>query len=70
MSNRKAHRRESSFRRVESFVQHRLRRPARSDRHDRQIETRRARRSVWRLLRQWLTETVEVPASRAATEIS
>lgn len=54
MSNRKAHRRESSFRRAESFVQHRLRRPGRSDRYERQIDTRRSRRSVWKLIRQWL----------------
>ena len=54
MSNRKAHRRENSFRRAESFTQHRLRRPGRSDRHEREIETRRTRRSVWKLIRQWL----------------
>ena len=54
MSNRKAHRRESSFRRAESFVQHRLRRPGRSDRYERQIEMRRARRGVWKLIQQWL----------------
>ena len=62
MSNRKAHRREKSFRRAESFTQHRLRRPGRSDRHERQIGIRRVRRSIWKLIRQWLTETAEVTA--------
>lgn len=59
MSNRKAHRRENSFRRAESFVQHRLRRPNRSDRVRRQIETRRERRGVWKLLCDWLGEISE-----------
>jgi hypothetical protein len=54
VSNRKAHRRDNSFRRAESFTQHRLRRPGRSDRHEREIEIRRARRSVWKLIQQWL----------------
>ena len=62
MSNRKAHRREYSFRRAESFVQHRLRHPGRSERTERQFETRRARRGVWKLVRQWLAEMIEVPA--------
>ena len=62
MSNRKAHRRESSFRRSEIFTQHRLRRPGRSDRHARQIETRRDRRGVWKLIRQWIGEISEVLA--------
>ena len=62
MSNRKAHRREYSFRRAESFVQHRLRRPARSDRAARQIEARRDRRGVWKIILQWLVEVAEVPA--------
>lgn len=61
MSNRKAHRRENSFRRAESFTQHRLRRPGRSDRHERQIENRRTRRGIWKLITQWLLDT-EVPA--------
>lgn len=60
MSNRKAHRREHSFRRAESFTQHRLRRPGRSDRHERQIENRRARRSVWKLITQWLRDAAEL----------
>lgn len=60
MSNRKAHRRESNFRRSESFVQHRLRRPGRSDRQARQIDERRARRSSWSLIRQGLSEEVLV----------
>ena len=59
MSNRKAHRRENSFRRMESFVQHRLRRPARSDRYERQVDVRRERRSVWKLISQWLGEISE-----------
>jgi hypothetical protein len=62
VSNRKAHRREYSFRRSERFTQHRLRRPGRSDRHERQIEERRTRRGVWKLIRQWLTEAIEAPA--------
>ena len=62
MSNRKAHRREHSFRRAEKFVQHRLRRPGRSDRIARQFEVRKARRGVWKIIRQWLTEAVEVTA--------
>jgi len=56
MSNRKAHRRARSFRRAESFVQHRLRRPERSDRHERRLDERRERRDVWALIRQWLSE--------------
>ena len=56
MSNRKAHRRERSFRRAESFVQHRFRRPGRSERTTRQVETRRDRRGSWKLIRQWLAE--------------
>jgi len=59
MSNRKAHRRENSFRRMEKFVQHRLRRPNRSDRVCRQIETRRERRGVWKLLCDWIGEISE-----------
>lgn len=59
MSNRKAHRRENSFRRMEKFVQHRLRRPNRSDRVTRQIETRRERRGVWKLLCDWIGEISE-----------
>jgi hypothetical protein len=62
VSNRKAHRREYSFRRAESFTQHRLRRPGRSDRHERQIEVRRDRRGVWRLIQQWISELVEISA--------
>lgn len=62
MSNRKAHRRESSFRRAERFVQHRLRRPARSDRYERQVENRRSRRSVWKLIGQWIAEAAEAAA--------
>ena len=62
MSNRKAHRRENSFRRAEKFVQHRLRRPGRSDRITRQFETRKARRGVWKLICQWLADAAEVPA--------
>jgi hypothetical protein len=62
VSNRKAHRRENSFRRAERFVQQRLRRPGRSDRYARQIEVRRARRGVWKLIRQWLSEISEVLA--------
>jgi hypothetical protein len=58
MSNRKAHRREHSFRRSESFVQHRLRRPGRSDRHERRLEARRDRRGIWELIRCWLAEAV------------
>jgi hypothetical protein len=49
VSNRKAHRRENSFRRTESFTQHRLRRPGRSN-----------RRGVWKLIRQWIGEISEV----------
>lgn len=56
MSNRKAHRRDRSFRRHESFVQHRLRRPGRSERFWRQHETRRDRRSAWDLIRQQLAD--------------
>lgn len=48
MSNRKAHRRENSFRRSEKFVHHRLRRPQRGDRYERQLETRRVRRNLWK----------------------
>ncbi|HSX23042.1 MAG TPA: hypothetical protein VLE97_09735 [Gaiellaceae bacterium] len=62
MSNRKAHRRENSFRRAEKFVQHRLRRPGRSDRHERQITTRRDRRGVWKLIVQWIGEISEAHA--------
>lgn len=62
MSNRKAHRREHSFRRAERFTQHRLRRPGRSDRHERQIENRRERRSVWKAVARWLIEFTEVTA--------
>ena len=62
MSNRKAHRRENSFRRFEKFVQHRLRRPNRSDRAYRQGEVRRDRRRVWRVLAQWLGEISEAGA--------
>jgi hypothetical protein len=62
VSNRKAHRRDRSFRRSESFVQHRLRRPARSGRYERQIEQRRERRSVWKLIRRWIGEISEVSA--------
>jgi hypothetical protein len=62
MSNRKAHRREYSFRRAESFTPQRLRRPGRSDRHERQIEARRTRRGIWKQIRQWLAELVEIPA--------
>lgn len=61
MSNRKAHRRAYSFRREENFVQHRLRRPGRSERYARQIEQRRDRRSVWKLIAQGLIG-VEVAA--------
>jgi hypothetical protein len=56
MSNRKAHRRAHSFRRGESFVQHRLRRPERSDRQARRLDERRERRGAWTLIRQWLSE--------------
>ena len=56
MSNRKAHRRERSFRRAESFVQHRLRRPGRSDRQTRRLDARRDRRGVWAVIRRWLRE--------------
>ena len=59
MSNRKAHRRDRSFRRAESFTQHRLRRPGRSDRHERQIAVRRERRSVWSTILAWLSEGAE-----------
>ena len=62
MSNRKAHRRDKSFHRAETFTQHRLRRPGRSDRHERQIENRRARRSVWKTIMQWLVDATEVAA--------
>lgn len=62
MSNRKAHRRDSSFRRAESFTQHRLRRPGRSDRYERQIENRRERRSVWKLISWWIAEAAEALA--------
>lgn len=57
MSNRKAHRRDKSFRRAES-----LRRPLRSARHERQVENRSERRSVWRVIEQWLAEFAEVTA--------
>jgi hypothetical protein len=56
VSNRKAHRRERSFHRAESSTQHRLRRPERSDRYERQIEERRERRSLCGLITQWLAE--------------
>jgi hypothetical protein len=59
VSNRKAHRRENSFRRFEKFVQHRLRRPNRSDRISRQFENRRDRRSVWKLIRECLSIEME-----------
>lgn len=59
MSNRKAHRRENSFRRFEKFVQHRLRRANRSDRISRQFENRRDRRSVWKLIRECLSIEME-----------
>jgi hypothetical protein len=59
VSNRKAHRRDRSFRRVELFTQHRLRRPARSERHERQIENRRDRRSVGKVIARWLDEISE-----------
>lgn len=62
MSNRKAHRRDNSFHRAEKFVQHRLRRPGRSDRIARQFETRKERRGVWKIIRQWIAEVVELPA--------
>jgi len=62
VSNRKAHRRDNSFRRAESFTQHRLRRPGRSDRFARQFEERKERRGVWKVIRQWLAEATEVPA--------
>ena len=62
MSNRKAHRRERSFRRHESFIQHRLRRPGRSERVWRQRDTRRDRRGAWRLIRQWLAEVQAIGA--------
>jgi hypothetical protein len=61
VSNRKAHRRENSFRRAESFIQHRLRRPGRSDRHERQIENRRTRRGIRKLIAQWFGDA-ELPA--------
>lgn len=54
MSNRKAHRRESNFRRFEKFVQHRLRRPARSDRFEKQIDERHTRRSLRQWIQQWI----------------
>lgn len=60
MSNRKGHRRPHSFRRMEHFIQHRLRSPGRSDRHSRRLEERSARRSVWELIEQWLDDAVEV----------
>ena len=53
MSNRKAYRRVRSFRREESFLQHRLCRPGRSDQYARQIDDRRG---AWALIRQWLSE--------------
>ena len=62
MSNRKAHRRDRSFRRMEHSLQQRLRRPGRSDRFVRLIEQRRTRRSVWKLIRQWVGEISEVLA--------
>ena len=62
MSNRKAHRRERSFRRAEQSTQQRLRRPGRGDRHERQIAQRLERRSIWRLVAQWLGEISEVAA--------
>lgn len=63
MSNRKAHRRERSFRRHESFIQHRLRRPGRSERTWRRFETRRDRRDAWRIIRRWLAEASPIGAS-------
>jgi hypothetical protein len=56
VSNRKAHRRENSFRRTERFVPHPLRRPARSGRHAR----RKERRSLWKVIHQWLTTVTTV----------
>jgi hypothetical protein len=59
VSNRKAHRRDKSFHRAETFAQHRLRRPGRSDRHERQIANRRARRGIWKTIAQWLLDVAE-----------
>ena len=56
MSNRKAHRREHSFRRSEKFE----RRMETLDGHARQIEHRQTRRSAWQVIMQWLTEPSEV----------
>ena len=56
MSNRKAHRRDRSFRRAERFTQHRLRRPQRSDRYERQLEQRHERRSLWKMIMQWIAD--------------
>jgi len=55
VSNRLAHRDRGGFRRCEDFVQHRLRRPNRSARHERRALARRerlrARREIERELR-------------------
>lgn len=56
MSNRKAHRRDRSFRRAEHFAQRRL---ERSERYERQIDNRRERRSVWKVVARWLVEFAE-----------
>ena len=61
MSNRKAHRREHSFHRYECYVQHRLRRPARSERRVRRIEAQHERRSIRKLIQQW-TSALEASA--------
>ena len=58
MSNRKAHRREHSFRRSERFE----RRAESFDRHARQIEHRQTRRSAWQVIVRWLRETAEALA--------
>jgi len=63
VSNRKAHRRVRSFRRAESFVQHRLRRPGRSDRQTRRLDERRDRRGIWAVIRRWLREGALVSPS-------
>lgn len=55
MSNRKAHRRDKSFRRAERFIPHRLRRAARSEHHERQIENRSLRRLTRQTIAQWLS---------------
>lgn len=60
MSNRKAHRRVRSFRRAESFVQHRLRRPGRSDRQTWRLEERRNRRGARVVIRRWFREVALV----------